>query len=245
MRHFDALDRTEIERKSTHRDLVTRADREAEEHIVTAIRGAHPEHAIYAEESTREHSPDGPCWFIDPLDGTVNFVHSLPTFGVSIALYDGRKPKLAVVHLPRLGETYWAEAGRGAYRDGKRLRVSETTEISEALLATGFPYARDTLVHNNLANFSRLFPHVRGLRRIGSACADLAYVAEGRLDAFWELHLGPYDMAGGALLVREAGGVVTDVHGGDDWLFGGHIIAGPRLLHDRLREHLEFGPEPQ
>lgn len=244
MRHYEKLDVREIGRKSTFRDLVTRADTESERLIVDAIRGRFPDHTIYAEETSHHFSEDGPTWYVDPLDGTINFVHSLPVFGVSIALYDGRTPRLAAIHLPVLQETYWASAGGGAYRDGHGIHVSQTELLSEALVATGFPYARNTLVHNNLANFNRLFYEVRGLRRIGACCADLAWVASGRLDAFWELHLGPYDLAAGALLIREAGGVVTDAHGGENWLREGHLVAGPPALHANLLAKVAHGPEP-
>src|SRR5262249_47287964 len=148
-----------------------------------------------------------PRWFIDPLDGTVNFVHQIPAFAVSIALYSGVEPEVAVVHLPRLGETFTAARGDGARLNGAAIRVSGASELCDAILATGFPYRRGELAHDNLENFNRFYRDVRDLRRMGSAAMDLAYVAAGRIDGFWELHLSPHDVAAGALLVREAGGL--------------------------------------
>ncbi|MEM9799865.1 MAG: inositol monophosphatase family protein [Planctomycetota bacterium] len=228
-----------VETKSSRRDLVTEADVEAERLVVEALRAAAPSHAIEAEEETVDARDDRPRWFLDPLDGTVNFVHELPLFAVSLALYRGRRPLFGVVHAPRLGETFVAAAGAGAWlvETGvdrpRRLRVSPTSELADAILATGFPYLRGEVEHSNLENFQRFFHDVRGLRRMGSAALDLAYVAAGRLDGFWELHLSPYDVAAGALLVQEAGGEVTDALGGDDWLRGGEIVAaGAGLIED-------------
>jgi myo-inositol-1(or 4)-monophosphatase len=139
------------------------------------------------------------------------------------------------VHLPRLGETFTAERGKGTRKDGERVRVSETSALGESILATGFPYRRNELPNNNLENFNRFFLDVRGMRRMGSAAMDLAYVAAGRIDGFWELHLAPHDVAAGALLVREAGGVVRDVDGGEDWLRGGHIVAANPGIFEKIR----------
>lgn len=241
------LDADAIRSKSAQRDLVTEADVRSERRIVARIRAACPSDAIEAEEETRDAPSDAPRWFVDPLDGTVNYVHELPMFGVSLARYAGRDPLLAVVHAPRLGETFVAARGAGAHLllpDGtrRRLAVSGSSSLGEAVLATGFPYRRGELEHSNLANFTRFFDDVRGLRRMGSAALDLAYVAAGRLCGFWELHLSPHDVAAGALLVREAGGDVTDADGGEDWLRGGHIVAAPAALAPEIRARVEHGP---
>ena len=155
------------------------------------------------------------------------------------AAHTGNVPQVAVVHLPRLDETFTAERGKGAWCAGEPIHVSAAESLGESILATGFPYRRNELPNNNLENFNRFFLDVRGMRRMGSAAMDLAYVAAGRLDGFWELHLAPHDVAAGALLVREAGGVVADVDGGDRWLDAGHIVAaGPRLfevIRSRIR----------
>ncbi len=233
------LRRDRVRRKGNARDLVTEADVTSERHLVQRIRAAFPDHAIEAEEEVHDDDGDAPRWFVDPLDGTVNFVHRLPLFAVSLGLYVRGIPEVAVVHAPLLGETFAACRGRGATLDGVPLRVTDTRELGEAVLGTGFPYRRNELEHDNLANFSRFFPDVRGMRRMGSAAIDLAYTAAGRLDGFWELHLSPYDVAGGALLVREAGGLVTDADGGEDWLRGGHIVAAGSALHARMLERIE------
>jgi myo-inositol-1(or 4)-monophosphatase len=229
---FGRIERSRVKTKSASRDLVTAADVESERLVVARLRAAFPDHAIEAEEEVHDAPEDlRPRWFLDPLDGTVNFVHGIPAFAVSLALYRGNEPEVAVVHLPRLQETFTAERGKGARLDGRPIRVSETASLGEAILATGFPYRRNELPNNNLENFNRFFLDVRGIRRMGSAAMDLAYVAAGRLDGFWELHLAPHDVAAGALIVREAGGIVTDVDGGESWLRGGHIVAAnPRLV---------------
>jgi myo-inositol-1(or 4)-monophosphatase len=233
MRHFGRLGAGDVASKTVARDLVTAADLASERLIVSRLRQAFPGHAIEAEEETRDAGDPraGPRWFLDPLDGTINFVHGLPAFAVSLALYEGGVPEVGVVHAPRLSETFWAVRGGGAFLDGKPIRASATAELADAILATGFPYRRGELAHDNLENFARFYREVRGLRRLGSAALDLAYTAAGRFDGYWELHLAPHDVAAGALLVREAGGVVVDADGGEDWLRGGHIVAaGPRLV---------------
>jgi myo-inositol-1(or 4)-monophosphatase len=240
LQHLGRLERGDVGSKSVARDLVTKADLASERLIVARLRARFPEHAIESEEEVKDARSDpgkesGPRWFLDPLDGTINFVHRLPAFGVSLALYDGATPEVGVVHLPRLGETFWATRGGGAFLDGERIAVSRATTLGESILATGFPYRRGELEHDNLANFGRFFYEVRGLRRMGSAAMDLAYTAAGRFDGFWELHLGPHDLAAGVLLVREAGGVVTDADGGEDWLRAGHVIAAPAELHAQIR----------
>jgi myo-inositol-1(or 4)-monophosphatase len=232
------LDPARLGRKSAARDLVTEADLAAERILVARLRAELPGHAIESEEAVRDAASDGPRWFLDPLDGTVNFVHRIPCFAVSLGLFVGGEPEVAVVHAPRLGETFHAVRGGGAFLGVERLRVSECASLGEAILATGFPYRRNELAQNNLANFANLFLDVRDLRRMGSAALDLAYVAAGRFDGFWELHLAPHDVAAGALLVREAGGRVTDVDGGEDWLRGGHVVAAGPGLHALLRARL-------
>ena len=238
---MDAFGRLAPERighKSVERDLVTEADLASERLIVERLRQAFPAHTIESEEEVRDASSSAPRWFLDPLDGTVNFVHGLPAFAVSLALYSELEPEVAVVHAPRLSETFHAVRGGGAFLNRERLRVSRAKRLEETLLATGFPYRRSELVHNNLENFAALFGRVRDLRRVGSASLDLAYVAAGRFDGFWELHLSSHDVAAGALLVREAGGLVTDLDGGEGWLRGGHIAAATPGIHRELLARL-------
>jgi myo-inositol-1(or 4)-monophosphatase len=146
--------------------------------------------------------------------------------------------EVALVHAPRLEESFHAVRGGGAYLGDVRLAVSTTSALADSILATGFPYRRPDARSSNLENFAALLPEVRDLRRMGSAALDLAYVAAGRFDGFWELHLAPHDVAAGALLVREAGGRVSDLDGGEDWLRGGHIVAAGPALHESLRKRL-------
>jgi myo-inositol-1(or 4)-monophosphatase len=235
---FGRIDRARVATKSAPRDLVTEADLASERCLVAHLRRAFPEHAIESEEAVRDVLSERPRWFLDPLDGTVNFVHGLPFFAVSIGLFVGGEPEVAVVHAPRLAETFHAVRGGGAFVGDARLAVSACTRLGDAILATGFPYRRAELAVNNLANFSALFLDVRDLRRMGAASLDLAFVAAGRFDGYWELHLSPHDVAAGALLVREAGGIVTDLDGGADWLRGGHVVAAGPGLHAALRGRL-------
>ncbi|MFT5288533.1 MAG: myo-inositol-1(or 4)-monophosphatase [Candidatus Paceibacteria bacterium] len=226
---------TRIKSKSAARDLVTVADVASERLLVQRLRAAFPDHAIEAEEEVMDAPGDGPRWFLDPLDGTINFVHELPVFAVSMGLFVDGQPEVAVVHAPRLNETFTAIRGGGAFLNGEPIHVSTAATLGDSILATGFPYRRNELEHDNLANLGRFFYDVRGLRRLGSAAIDLAYVAAGRLDGYWELHLSPHDVAAGALLVREAGGLVTDADGGEEWLRGGHIVASGPGIHAAMR----------
>ena len=239
--YYGRLEDTHIGRKSSTRDLVTEADLASERHLVECLRGAFPEHAIEAEEEVRDAivDPEQPRWFLDPLDGTVNFVHSLPMFAVSAGLWIGDQPQVAVVHLPILGETFHAIRGGGAFLGEQSLAVSSATQLSESILATGFPYRRNELEFDNLDNFNAFFYDQRGVRRMGSAAIDLAYTAAGRLDGYWELHLSPHDVAAGGLLVSEAGGKVSDAYGGTNWLRGGSIVAAGPGLHESIRERLK------
>jgi len=236
LRHFGHIDRTQVTSKSAARDLVTKADVEAERVLVAHLRRAFPGHAIEAEEEVRDAPDDArPRWFLDPLDGTVNFVHGIPAFSVSMGLYAGREPLVGVVHLPKMAETFTARRGGGCRVDGRVARVSDCAALADAVLATGFPYRRNELVHNNVANFDRLILEIRGIRRMGSAAMDMAYVAAGRFDGYWELHLAPHDVAAGALLVREAGGIVRDARGGEEWLRGGSVVAAGAGIFEALR----------
>lgn len=235
---FGKIDPRKVGRKSSARDLVTEADREAERSVVAGIRKAFPGEAILSEEEVREEGGTGPLWHVDPLDGTINFVHGVPIFAVSIARYVEGKPHLGVVYNPVMGELFSAEAGKGATLNGSPIRVSSTEALSEALLITGFPYRRGEIPNNNLDNFVRFFFEARGIRRIGAASVDLAWVAAGRFDGSWELHLEPHDVAAGALLVREAGGKVTDVEGGEGWLYGRNVVASNGPLHEAIRRRV-------
>jgi myo-inositol-1(or 4)-monophosphatase len=240
--------------KGTRRELVTAADRAAEQIVVGGLLAAFPSHGILAEEGVltaqgRVSQPSDWTWLVDPLDGTTNYVHGLPHYGVAIALAHHNVPVVGVVHAPALGETFAGARGLGASRtlaDGtvQPLRVSPTAELADALLATGFAYVRNEPGRDdNAGHVAALLPHCRDLRRLGSAELDLCYVAAGTYDGYWELYLAPYDVAAGAVLVQEAGGRITDWNGGDDWLFGDRVLASNGALHDELLRRLN-APAP-
>lgn len=197
-------------------DLVTEYDRRSEALIVKAIRAAYPDDAIIAEESGSHLGPpvSDRRWLVDPLDGTVNFAHGLPLFCVSIALEAGGDLLVGVVEAPALGWSFYAERGGGAWCDGRRLQVSATDTLDASLLATGFPYDRKTSPQNNFAEFVAIERQAHGVRRPGAAALDLAMVAAGWFDGYWEYKLKPWDVAAGALLVTEAGGRITSPTGG-------------------------------
>jgi myo-inositol-1(or 4)-monophosphatase len=215
-------------------DFVTRVDTESEHIIIDTIRDAFPHHIFLAEESLKEVDTDKYRWIIDPLDGTTNFIHQYPVFSVSIALEYQREIILGVILDPLRGELFTAEKGRGAYLNDRRIRVSAVREKEYSLIATGFPFRRKELIDPYLKLFRNIFLRVGDLRRAGSAALDLAYLACGRCEGFFEIGLGPWDIAAGGLMIREAGGVVTDFSGGGDYLSTGNIVAGTPLIHEML-----------
>jgi myo-inositol-1(or 4)-monophosphatase len=234
LERFGRLTAAEIGRKGP-RDFVTAADRDAESLVVRRLSEAFPEHGILAEEGSRREAPERPTWVVDPLDGTTNYLHGIPVFAVSLGLVEAGRPVLGVVHAPALRTTWWGAPGQGCFEDDKPVSVSVTPDLADALLATGFAYGIDRLPDDNLDNLARVARVARGVRRLGAAAIDLAWVAAGKLDGFWELHLEAWDTAAGAALVRAAGGRVTDARGGDDWLFGRNVVATNGLLHEGLR----------
>ncbi|MEM7203197.1 MAG: inositol monophosphatase family protein [Planctomycetota bacterium] len=220
------------------RELVTEADRASERIVVGGLRDALPDHGICAEEGVFPASVAAEdaewVWYVDPLDGTANFVHSIPFYAVAIGLVHRGVPVLGVVHAPLLGETYAARQGAGAQCNGAPIRVSETRDLGAAMLATGLAYRRDEPQQDdNVVRLARVLPRCRDVRRLGSAQLDLCLTACGRLDGYWELELAPYDVVAGAAIVREAGGRVTDLRGGEDW-WRGYILASNGALHDAL-----------
>ncbi len=229
--------RDTAESKGQRRNLVTDADRAAEDAALAVLRALRPDDPVMAEESAGEALDVARYWCVDPLDGTNNFAHGIPLFCVSVALVVDGCPTVGVVHAPHLGEVF-ATSVDGATLNGERVRVSATAELADAVFATGFAYDRENLADNNLDNFGNVLMRCRGMRRCGSAALDLAWVAAGRLDGFWELMLNPWDVAAGAALVRAAGGRVTDALGGEDWLHGQHVVATNGRVHDALRETL-------
>lgn len=231
----------EISLKEGKNNPVTEYDKAAEKSIIASIKSHFPDHGFIAEESGLSGHDGAPVtWIIDPLDGTVNFAHNIPIFSVSIAAAIQKKIVAGVVYQPMLGELFTAEAGRGAYLNGARLKVSQNHSLEEAILATGFPYN----VHENPLHCVDRFAEMTKLgipiRRLGSAAIDLSYVAAGRFDAYWEVTLHPWDMAAGLLLVEEAGGMVTHYDGSPHRIFGHDtLIASNGLIHRQMVSHLK------
>lgn len=219
-------------------DLVTPFDLGAQEILVGRLAAAFPSHGFLAEEGLARRGGSDCRWIIDPLDGTTNYAHAFPVFSVSVALECAGRLVLGWVYDPTREEMFRAEAGRGSTRDGAAIRVSETAELGKGLLATGFPYDVRTSRANNLCHWESFVVRAQAIRRCGSAALDLAYVACGRFDGFWELKLKPWDMAAGALLVIEAGGRVTDLGGAAFAPEAPGIVASNGLLHDGMLEVL-------
>lgn len=245
-RSIERLDLIAIDEKGAN-DFVTEVDRAAEQAIFNVLRKAYPNHGFLGEESGLiEGQGDGAdyLWVVDPLDGTTNFIHGVPHFSVSIACKYRGRIEHAVVLDPVRQEEFTASRGRGAALNGRRLRVSTRKSLEGALIGTGFPYRSSNMdyLDNYLGMFRTLSTQTAGIRRAGSAALDLAYVATGRFDAFWEMGLSEWDMAAGALLIQEAGGLVSDFNGGHDYLEKGHVVAGNtkcfKALLTTLQPHL-------
>lgn len=217
-------------------DLVTQVDLTLEKMIAEAIHGRFPDHSVFGEEGWKEGEAREAdhAWLFDPLDGTTNYVHGYPMFCVSIALTQRGDVLLGAIYDPLRDELFYAAKGEGATLNGRRVVVSDTDRLISSLLSTGFPYQRATLPDNNMALLSKVIDRIQGVRRSGSVALDLAYVAAGRLDGHWELHVKPWDTAAGGLLVREAGGRITGMEG-EAWNpFEGRIVATNGKIHDRL-----------
>jgi myo-inositol-1(or 4)-monophosphatase len=220
-------------------DFVTDVDRAAEQAIIEILHRAYPDHAILAEESGASAGSAGRSeytWIIDPLDGTTNFIHGFPQYAVSIALRHKDVLSQAVIYDPSKNELFTATRGRGAYLNERRIRVSKRAQLTEALIGTGFPFRDLDHLDEYLAVFREITRCTAGIRRAGAAALDIAYVAAGRLDGFWEMGLSPWDMAAGALLVQEAGGLVGDFRGEPGYLDSGRIVCGnPKVFVQLLR----------
>jgi myo-inositol-1(or 4)-monophosphatase len=240
-RNFNRIDRLTISDKGSN-DFVSEVDRNAEAVIINLLHEKYPNHAILAEESG-SHGSDDYLWIIDPLDGTTNFLHGFPQFAVSIALKVKGRLEVGVVYDPVSEEMYTACRGEGAQLNDKKIRVSSRKGLDGALLGTGLPYRDFRFSENYMGMLKALIKDSAGVRRPGSAALDFAYVAAGRMDGFWELGLREWDFAAGALLVREAGGLVTDIGGGERYLETGNVIAGNIKVHNamlkRILPHLD------
>ncbi|WP_066804800.1 inositol monophosphatase family protein [Sphingomonas asaccharolytica] len=240
-RDFNEVQHLQVSRKGPA-DFVSMADKRAEETLVEELRRARPDWSILAEEGGEiAGDPNKPRFIIDPLDGTTNFLHGIPHFAISIAVEEPmangkREITTALVYQPLTDESFWAEKGKGAWLQDARLRVSSRRDLPDALIATGIPF----LGHGNFAQWSRIFgavaPEVAGIRRLGSAALDLSWVAAGRFDGFWESDLQPWDVAAGVLLVKEAGGFVTDFRGGDRTMERNEFLAANDVLHSKLHK---------
>jgi myo-inositol-1(or 4)-monophosphatase len=217
-------------------DYVTQVDRAAEEAVMDVVRKAYPDHGFLAEESGASAAAAEYRWIIDPLDGTTNFIHGFPQYCVSIAVEHRGALAHAVIYDPVRNELFTASKGRGAFLNDRRIRVSKCTRLQEALVGTGFPFKELGRVELYLRQLKRLMSEASGVRRAGAAALDLAYVACGRLDAFWELGLSPWDMAAGALLIQEAGGLVADLEGDAGFMESGDVCAStPKLFPSLLQ----------
>lgn len=237
VRSVDRIDRLQVTAKARN-DFVSDIDHLAEREIVNIIRKAYPDHGILAEEGGSQPGNET-VWIIDPLDGTTNFLHGFPQFAVSIGIRHRGRLQHAVVYDPLRQELFTASRGDGAQLNDRRMRVSQQRGLEGALLGTGFPFKKHHYLDCYLATFKALFQDTAGIRRPGSAALDLAYVAAGRLDGFWELGLAEWDMAGGALLIQEAGGIVTDFAGGNDFLATGNVVAGNLAVHKAILQTIQ------
>ncbi len=238
-RHVGRIDRLTIKAKE-HNDFVSQVDRLAEEEIIYTLRKAHPDHAILAEESGTQGNNDEFLWIIDPLDGTTNFLHGFPVFCVSIALRHRGRLEHAVIYDPMRQELFTASRGEGAQVDGKRMRVTALKTFDGALIGTGFPFRQNHNISLYMKMFEAVVRKTAGVRRAGSAALDLAYVAAGRLDGFWEMGLKPWDMAAGVLVIQEAGGMTGHFDGRPGFPENGDILAGGENIYAALAE--EFKP---
>ncbi len=229
-RSFNQRDKLKVEKKG-HNDFVTMADRNAERAIIEVIHKHYPEHAILAEESG-VHGESDHVWIIDPLDGTTNFMHGFPTFAVSIGVQIKGRVEHGVVYDPMREELFTASRGEGAQLDGRKIRVSGCRDLEYALIATGFPF-RDK--RQDIGPFftmlEKVIRNTSGVRRPGAAALDLCYTAAGRVDGYWDNGLHPWDYAAGALIVREAGGIVSALDGSENYLHTGHILAGTPKIY--------------
>lgn len=255
LRELAAADRDRASLQVEHKgavDLVTQVDRRLQDLILEGLAERFPGERVIAEEAAAESRPGaGIVWYVDPLDGTTNFVHRFPFHAVSIAAWDGDRPLCGIVGAPALGETWMAVAGQGAWvradaGSWERLSGSRCQDLRQALLATGFPYARGRAARLALSLTATALDRARGVRRAGSAAIDVCYVAAGRLDGYFEMTLSPWDVAAAALIAREAGMVVTDFAGGGDFLWGGRICVAPDGIHgDLLRMLADVHADPE
>ncbi|GAN33647.1 MAG: inositol monophosphatase [Candidatus Brocadia sinica] len=236
--HFGKVCPSMIDEKAKN-DYVTDVDKKSEEIIKGHIKSHFNNHGILAEESLEEKNTSAFLWIIDPLDGTLNYIHGLPNFAISIALEIEGNLAVGLIYDPLRENTYSAMKGHGSFKNNKRIQVSHSKTLNTSLIATGFPYRIKDIIDPYLKVFKDFFMCATGIRRGGSACLDLAYTAEDIFGGFFECALSPWDMAAGALLVEEAGGMVTDFKGNDQYLKTGNIIAGSKGVHHEMLEIIQ------
>lgn len=240
VRYIDRLESVRVGRKEQN-DFVTEVDQGAERIIVEEILRAYPSHAVLGEEYGMQNNEEGDSeyvWIIDPLDGTTNFIHGFPVFAVSIALQQNGRTIAAIVYDPTRQELFTAARGKGAFLDRRRIRVSKHGALKHALIGTGFPFRKGQDIDQYMAMFRSVMEKTSGIRRPGAAALDLAWLAAGRIDGFWEMGLKPWDLAAGCLLIEEAGGMVTDFSGNGDYLDSGDVVAGGMKVHSALLQEL-------
>ncbi len=246
IRYFEHTESLTVTEKSKN-EFVSEVDRAAEDAIIEVLRKAYPDHSILGEESG-SHKGNDYQWVIDPLDGTTNYLHGQPHFSISIALKHQGQLEQGVIYDPLREEMFTATRGSGAFLNDRRIRVTQRKGLEGALIGTGFPYRDHSQLDAYMGMFRDMIVDTSGIRRPGSAALDFAYAAAGRLDGFWELGLSEWDFAAGALLVKEAGGVVSDIGGGDRYLESGNVIAGGikthaamlKLIQPHLNEHIRY-----
>lgn len=233
--NYNKLSVADIDEKGTH-DFVTAIDRASEKAILARIRASFPDHGILAEESGYHESDSRVRWIVDPLDGTTNYIHGYPIFAVSIAAEVAGRIEAGVVIDVSREEEFTAARGAGAWLNGNRITVSRVSDLDKALLLTGFPFRATTWLEDFIVVFRDLVKHSAGLRRAGSAAIDLASIACGRADGFWEFGLSAWDLAAGALLIEEAGGIITDIENGPAYLRTGHALCGNPVIHAQMEK---------
>ncbi len=242
-RGMNRLDTLQVEAKNSDKDFVSEIDRQSEEEIIKIIHRSYPDHAILAEESGAQGNAEYE-WIIDPLDGTTNFLHGFPQFAVSIAVRHRGKLTAGVVYDPVMQELFTAYQGGGAQLNERRIRVSTRHQMNTALLGTGMPFRPDQDLDYYLTTLRALMRETAGVRRPGAAALDLAYVAAGRLDGFWEFGLKPWDMAAGVLLIQEAGGIVSGPDGKADFLNSGDVVCGNPKIHQQMLRLIQTAVKP-
>lgn len=233
VRHINQLDAIKVDAKGRN-DFVSEVDRMAEADIIRTVQRSYPDHAFLAEESGASGDAEY-VWIIDPLDGTTNFLHGFPVFCVSIAVMHRGRLEHGVIFDPLRNELFTTSRGAGASVDGRKMRVSDTRLMEKALIGTGYPYKQDTSwLDAYMGMLKDAMRETSGVRRPGAAALDLAYVAAGRLDGFWEIGLNIWDVAAGVLMIQECGGIVTDLGGRDGWQQSGNVVAGNPKIHEAL-----------